>query len=91
MRSVFGSRRRPCRSRLGTSDRDSQVPARSLTVRLMSRRRSATRNGAAARRTSSCSLDCVKISLKPSGGTPLDPFSQDERLDAFLSYIEEHW
>ena len=23
--------------------------------------------------------------------TPLDPFSQDERLEAFLSYIEEHW
>jgi hypothetical protein len=23
--------------------------------------------------------------------TPLDPFSQDERLDAFLSYVEEHW
>jgi len=22
---------------------------------------------------------------------PLDPFSQDERLDAFLSHIEEHW
>jgi hypothetical protein len=23
--------------------------------------------------------------------TPLDAFSQDERLDAFLSYVEEHW
>jgi len=23
--------------------------------------------------------------------TLLDPFSQDERLEAFLSYIEEHW
>lgn len=23
--------------------------------------------------------------------TPLDPFYQDERLEAFLSYIEEHW
>ena len=23
--------------------------------------------------------------------TPLDPFSQDEKLEAFLSYIKERW